>query len=246
MKRQTSTFKWMLVIGILCLITFVVTAIIYFMDNYQSVYLYGLAGSGFMSIVLSFVVGITYTGKPTDEDHETEMEYISLLHLKLPKVLSMISQLVNQMISYTAAETETGNYIFDYYGANKDAGVTICSQLFWERYFPLIVNELQTRPEIQSITIKPNYTVDIILYTKYVDDTSLIKFPPNLGKILLVGDNIYANVSSIIANTTITPEMLGITENEIEYCKGIKNGTVKNYNKKCESFYSLEGNTTIE
>lgn len=242
MKRQTSTFKWMLFIGILCLITFIVSSLIYFMADYESVYLYGLAGSGFLSIVLSFVVGITYVPKPTEIDKDEENEYVILLSLKLPKVLSMISQLVDRMISYTAVETTTGNYEFDYDSINHLAGDPICSEAFWNRYFPLIIDELHTRPEVQSITIKKNYTVDIILYCKYLDDSNLIKFPPNLGKMLLLGDNIYANIDGLMKNTTIKPSMLGMTEAEVEYCKDNKIGTVKNYSKEISTHYSLEYN----
>ena len=240
MKRQTALFKGSLVFGLICLGTFITTTVIYFRD-FQSVYLYGLAGSGFLSIVFSFSLGLNYTPKPTDEEVEDNIEYAALLQLKLPKVLSIISQLVDQMISYVSAETDTGNYIFDYYSANKTNEMkTLCSEMFWDRYFPLIIDELRTRKEVQSITIKPNYNIDIILYTDFVDHPEKVKFPPNLGKILLVGDNIYANINGLFDNTDIKPDMLGITEPEIEYCQECKSGTVKDYNHPTDVYFSLE------
>lgn len=231
MKGQSKKFRAMLCAGLLSFSLFIICMATYRLLLNTNL-LYFAAIFGMLATVSGFLTGSSYTPKNTD-DASPEVDCRQLLQMRLPTVLSTIHKTVDTMIGYCAAETESGNYIFDYYTIKTiSTEAPVCTEPFWNQYFYLIVDELATRKEVQSIVVKPNNAVDIIIYTNYVEHPELVTSPPNLGKIFLLGDNAYANISNLIRTTGLKYSDLNITSEEVQYCQecvNSKRGTLKNY-----------------
>lgn len=247
MKGQTKRFRAVLCAGLLSFSLFIICMATYRLMLNTNL-LYFAAIFGMLAAISGFLAGSSYTSKSSDIT-TPETDCRPLLQMRLPTVLSTIHKTVDVMIGYCAAETESGNYIFDYYTIKSiSTEAPVCTELFWDQYFYLIVDELATRKEVQSIVVKPDKTVDIIIYTNYVENPELVTSPPNLGKIFLLGDNAYANISNLIRTTGLNYSDLNITAEEVQYCNECidsKRGTLKNYTNP-EVHISLEINNDKE
>ena len=235
MKNQTNKFKINLFIGLIAFSMFIITMMSYKIAL-KTTLLYYAAIFGVLATVAGFLAGVQYTPKKKETKAADRImksyQFRSLLSLRLPAVLSMISSIVNAMISYCAAETESGRYEFDWENTCNIMGKDRPSYEFWIHYFPLIVSELLTRNEIISVDVVNHHTVDIIIGTRYIDQPADVKFPPDLGKVLLLGDNTYANYKTLIKSTGKTLEDMGTTQEEASYCdtNPLKmNGTIRGY-----------------
>ena len=247
MKNQTKQFKINILIGLITFSMFIITMMYYRLVLKTSL-LYYASVFGILATVAGFLAGIQYT--PTKKEKDSgktavmiarSYQFRNLLGLRVPAVLSMVSSIVNHMISYCATETESGQYEFDWDNISCIMGKDHPSNEFWIHYFPLVVSELLSRREIQSVDVVNHKTVNVLIYTKYVDHPQEVKFPPDLGKVLLLGDNMYADYNTLIERAGKTLEGLNITQDEADYCDKnplIKQGTIRGYTMVCDKHIS--------
>lgn len=247
MKNQTKQFKINVLIGLIAFSMFIIT-MMYYRMVLKTTLLYYASVFGILATVAGFLAGMQYVPTKKEKDNGKTVvmiarsyQFRNLLSLRIPAVLSMVSSIVNHMISYCATETETGQYEFDWDNISRIMGKDHPSNEFWVHYFPLVISELLSRTEIQSVDVVNHKTVNVLIYTKYVEHPQEVMFPPDLGKVLLLGDNTYANYSTLIKRTGKTLEDLNITQDEANYCDKnplVKQGTIRGYTLVCDKHIS--------